>query len=370
MAGTVDSAALGSHFGASLKDHGPNVVLHRAGPQTARRAESLRGHDHSRQSSSSPKPLHRPTANGAPLIARAGQSTFALLRPTMLIVTAAAQHQRRLPGELHLARRAERLSLLRITQPIPVKYQPPHRFRSRLRAYCPILCRAHASHCSCISATTWMFWRHFRWPHGRLIMLKLFMDESGNGNATQPLIVGAVELGEDADEIEKRIRDLHRDLCARRSLAGLPSFEKFRENGFHSSTDPLEVSGPFTELMRKIFFRTYMVTTDRKSFPNVEESKLIEFMYVKLLSDLSIRHGREAELLCYIEQSEEMKSILSRLPDSVTRQARKTAGQSVSLPRLNTTMVGKRDYMSTAIIDYVMAAVSRWLKADLSLIHI
>ena len=61
-AGAVGSTALGSHFGASLEDHGPNVVLYRAGPQTARRAGSLRGHDHSRQSSSSPKPLPRPSA--------------------------------------------------------------------------------------------------------------------------------------------------------------------------------------------------------------------------------------------------------------------------------------------------------------------
>lgn len=60
VAGAVGSTALGSHFGASLEDHGPNVVLYRAGPQTARRAGSLRGHDHSRQSSSSPKPLRRP----------------------------------------------------------------------------------------------------------------------------------------------------------------------------------------------------------------------------------------------------------------------------------------------------------------------
>jgi hypothetical protein len=204
----------------------------------------------------------------------------------------------------------------------------------------------------------------FDWPHERLIVLKLFMDESGNGNASQPLIVGVVELDEDADGIEKKIRDLHRDLSARRSLAGLPSFEKFRDNGFHSSTDPLEVSGPFTDLMRRIFFRTYMVTTNRVKFQNVAESELIELMYVKLLSDLSIRNRREAELLCFIEQSEEMKSILTRLPDNVAKQARKTVGQPISLPRLSTQMVGKRDYMSTAIIDYVMAAVSRWLRAN------
>jgi hypothetical protein len=33
VAGAIGSTALRSHFGASLEDHGPNVVLYRAGPQ-------------------------------------------------------------------------------------------------------------------------------------------------------------------------------------------------------------------------------------------------------------------------------------------------------------------------------------------------
>lgn len=71
VAGAAGSTALRSHFGTSLEDHGPNVVLYRAGPQTARRAGSLRGHDHSRQSSSSPKPFHRPDAVCRPLVGSA-----------------------------------------------------------------------------------------------------------------------------------------------------------------------------------------------------------------------------------------------------------------------------------------------------------
>ncbi|MBZ6285053.1 DUF3800 domain-containing protein [Streptomyces olivaceus] len=193
--------------------------------------------------------------------------------------------------------------------------------------------------------------------------MKLFMDESGNGNISQPLIVGAVELGEDADDIEEKIRDLHKRLSAKSSLAGLASFEEFRNNGFHSSTNPLEVSGPFLELMRTIFFRSYMVVTDRTGFPGDTESELIEFMYVKLLSDLLIRHRHESELLCYIEQSEGMAAIIRRLPENVVKQAYKTIGKVAPLPQLNITMVAKSDYMSTAVIDYVMAAVSRWLQA-------
>ncbi|MER5371831.1 hypothetical protein [Streptomyces sp. NPDC002553] len=194
--------------------------------------------------------------------------------------------------------------------------------------------------------------------------MKLFMDESGNGNISQPLIVGAVELGEDADDIEGKIRDLHKRLSAKSSLAGLPSFEEFRKNGFHSSTDPLEVSGPFLELMRTIFFRSYMVVTDRTGVPSDTESGAIESMYVKLLSDLLVRHCHESELLCYIEQSEGMAAIIRRLPGNVARQAYKTMGKATPWPQLKIAMVAKNDYMSTAIIDYVMAAVSRWLQAS------
>jgi len=140
-------------------------------------------------------------------------------------------------------------------------------------------------------------------------------------------------------------------------------FENFRQNGFHSSTDPLDVSGPFLELIWAFFFRAYMVVTDRTAVPGNTEAERIEFMYVKLLSDLLIRHRDEPELLCYIEQSEGMGSIISRLPDSATRRAHETLGKAAPLPQLKITMVAKADYMSMAIVDYVMSAVTRWLQA-------
>ncbi|MFD9040993.1 hypothetical protein [Streptomyces bottropensis] len=209
---------------------------------------------------------------------------------------------------------------------------------------------------------TRMAWQRCGIPHERLIAVKLFMDESGNGNASQPLIVGAVELGDDAEDIEEEIKDLYKRLVARHSLTGFGSFEDFRKDGFHSSNDPTEISVPFRELMRTTFFRAYMVVTDRTSFPRNAEPDLIEFMYVKLLSDLLIRHRNEPKFLCYIEQSEEMASIIRRLPNAVVRQARKKSGRDASFPRPDISMVTKRDYMSTAIIDYVMADVSRWLQ--------
>lgn len=194
--------------------------------------------------------------------------------------------------------------------------------------------------------------------------MKLFMDESGNANADQPLIVGAVELGDDAEEVEENVRALHKRLSASTSLAGLDSFEEFRKHGFHGNNDPTEVSAQFLELMRNTLFRSYMVVTDRTGAPGENEADRIEFMYAKLLSDLLIRHRNRADLSVFVEQSADMGSITERLPERATDQARKTLGKAAPLPHVNIEVVAKTDYMSMAIVDYVMAATSRWLRAD------
>src|SRR5262245_6253408 len=106
-----------------------------------------------------------------------------------------------------------------------------------------------------------------------------------------------------------------------------------------------------------------MVVTDRTGVLGATEAEQIEFMYVKLLSDLLLRHRRKPELLCYIEQSEGMKSIIRRLPESAAMRACETLGKRAPLPELKIEMVAKADYMSMAIVDYVMSAVSRWLHA-------
>jgi hypothetical protein len=193
--------------------------------------------------------------------------------------------------------------------------------------------------------------------------VKILMDESGNGNGSQPLIVGAVELGDDADDVEQLVRDLYKRLGTRRDLAGMPGFEEFREKGFHSATDPVEVSVPFLELIRSLIFRAYMVVTDRTRVPGRTELKRIEYMYVKLLSDLLIRYRNdESELICCIEQNQGLGPIVDRLPDTATKRAYATLGKVAQLPELKISIVTKTECMSAAIVDYVMSAVTRWIQ--------
>jgi hypothetical protein len=193
--------------------------------------------------------------------------------------------------------------------------------------------------------------------------VKILMDESGNGNGSQPLIVGAVELGDDADDVEQLVRDLYKRLGTRRDLAGMPGFEEFRENGFHSATDPVEVSVPFLELIRSLIFRAYMVVTDRTRVPGRTELQRIEYMYVKLLSDLLIRYRNdESELICCIEHNQGLGPIVDRLPDTATKRAYATLGKVAQLPELKISIVTKTECMSAAIVDYVMSAVTRWIQ--------
>jgi hypothetical protein len=193
--------------------------------------------------------------------------------------------------------------------------------------------------------------------------VKILMDESGNGNGSQPLIVGAVELGDDADDVEQLVRDLYKRLGTRRDLAGMPGFEEFREKGFHSATDPVEVSVPFLELIRSLIFRAYMVVTDRTRVPGRTELQRIEYMYVKLLSDLLIRYRNdESELICCIEQNQGLGPIVDRLPDTATKRAYATLGKVAQLPELKISIVTKTECMSAAIVDYVMSAVTRWIQ--------
>jgi hypothetical protein len=197
--------------------------------------------------------------------------------------------------------------------------------------------------------------------------VKLYMDESGNGQPSQPLIVGAVETDEDSEEIERRIQELYRSLSARRSLNGLRSFEDFRKHGFHASTDPLEISGPFLELIQDLSFKAYISVTDRTDTRAGDtEPEKLGFMYENLLGDLLIRHRKKSDLQCCIEQNDDIKQLVRKLPDNATRRAHEKLGRKISLPRLNVVMVTKTQAMSMAIIDYIMLAVSRWIRSDYS----
>ena len=197
--------------------------------------------------------------------------------------------------------------------------------------------------------------------------LTLYMDESGNGNRDLPLLVGAIATDVDTEDIEAEIRGLYEELSARRALSGLPSFEEFRRNGFHAKNDPPEVRTPFLEFIQKtVGFKAYVYFTDRTSSPNLSEPQQIEQLYAILVADNLIRYRTHPKISCVIEENSELRRLVRTLPELANSKALERLGREVPLPALRVRMVQKGESMSLAIIDYVMMAVSRWIRSEYS----
>lgn len=193
----------------------------------------------------------------------------------------------------------------------------------------------------------------------------IYMDESGNGNPDQPLIVGAVVTDADAGDIEGEIRQLYRELSARRALRGHKGFEKFRSTGFHASTDPLEVSQPFIELIqRSAGFKVHMIATRQHSYQGLTEPQVISEMYETIIADNLIRYRDQAALTVCIEENDALRPMLHNLPRFATFRALVKLGTIAKLPQIRMEMVKKGSVLSLAIADYAMLATSRWISSN------
>ena len=195
--------------------------------------------------------------------------------------------------------------------------------------------------------------------------ITIYMDESGNGNPDQPLIVGAVVADADAGDIESDIRQLYRELSARRSLRGHEGFEKFRASGFHASTDPLEVSQPFLELIqRSAGFKVHMVFSREHSPGSRTEAQVISDIYETIIADNRIRYRDQAAMTVCIEENDALRPMLRNLSTYSAYRAIVRLNAIVELPDIQIEMVKKGSVMSLAIADYAMLAASRWIKSD------
>jgi hypothetical protein len=192
------------------------------------------------------------------------------------------------------------------------------------------------------------------------------MDESGNGNVDQPLLVGAVVVDGDEQELEERIRTLHKDLSARRSLRGYEGFEKFRKSGFHASTDPLEVSQRFIEVVqRSAGVKIYIMITNNRSGTSTTEMDQVSAMYESIVADNLLRYHNRSELIVCIEENHQLKPLLQTLPTYARYRAIEKIGIGPQpLPPIRVEMVKKGSIMTLAIVDYAMLAVSKWIKKD------
>lgn len=191
------------------------------------------------------------------------------------------------------------------------------------------------------------------------------MDESGNGNRDQPLLIGAVVMDLEVNSIEDEIRQLHQELSARRSFKGHPGFEKFCARGFHASTDPPEIKARFTELLQRAAgFKVSLLATQQRPDNSADDRALILEMYQILVADLLLTYKDQNLLIVHIEDNEELRPLLRDLPRHATFRATIKIGRIASLPEIQVKIPKKGSVMSLAISDYVMLAASKWMRSN------
>lgn len=205
--------------------------------------------------------------------------------------------------------------------------------------------------------------RKQRHPVESSVPLRLFMDESGNGNADQPLIVGAVACDLEADALEARIEALYKRLVARTSFEGLESFQKFLADGFHATADPPEIKRIMFELIQEVVgLKVYATFTDRTSFKGSSDRKIITTLYADLVADTMIRYRHHPAIECYVEQNDDLKHLPRDLPLQAEERAKVKLEREARFPPVTVRMVAKKSLMSIALIDYVMFPISRWVR--------
>ncbi|MGC5164943.1 DUF3800 domain-containing protein [Rhodococcus sp. DT1] len=197
----------------------------------------------------------------------------------------------------------------------------------------------------------------------------VYMDESGNGSKSDPLIVGGAVLTENFEEVEGEIKDLYHEYSAEVGYDGLKSFELFKSRGFHAAEDPFEISVKFFDFISKIVgLRCFVMLTDQHRPSLAGENDLMVDMYVRLLRDIIRKYRKCDEIQVFIEENHSLEKRLPEIESRVRTGLGKILASS-SAPAFMIGMSSKKDPHSMAIIDYVMIAVKRWwqvrLKFDL-----
>ena len=191
----------------------------------------------------------------------------------------------------------------------------------------------------------------------------VLLDESGNGNADHPLIVGAVATDKDFADLENAVNSLYRQYGAdTRRFEGLESFDRFKRTGFHASQDPPEIRNAFLEFIsNRLDFKAFMVVSNRERLPDAPETDLLLALYSKLLTDVLLRFRKHDQINIYIEQNDTLQAWTTKLRDVAVYHAKSRAPYS-RLPPVNITMVPKMSPICLSIIDYLMFVVSKWIR--------
>jgi hypothetical protein len=191
----------------------------------------------------------------------------------------------------------------------------------------------------------------------------VFLDES-----FEPFVAGAAVVVESSDvsRMDENLAATYRRVQGWYHMGGMPSFEEFRERGFHASSDPPEVRMAFVAFLAEALnFKSLIVYSDRSVRGDLSDKKRLMVIFDQLIRDVLGAYRSRPKIIFWFESAQGIDKYLERL---VTRAARSSGRR---MPEIEVRFGTKREPHLLAVVDYVLHIFNQWLdsrgSADMAL---
>jgi hypothetical protein len=190
--------------------------------------------------------------------------------------------------------------------------------------------------------------------------LFVFLDESGNGNPDQPLLVGAVACDRELSTISSALKSRYLQLRARPGFQGMSRYDEFVKEGFHRSDDPYDVQASFIELLITTpGYKMFMVMTDRTTLTPDDETTQLRKMYEWLGMTLRRNFKHYATMQMTVENNDALRPLLPAIAEKLNSRP---TGRHM-LPRVSVSEGPKSPDSLLAISDYMMGVSAAWIRS-------
>ncbi|RNM17364.1 hypothetical protein EFL26_00820 [Nocardioides pocheonensis] len=158
-----------------------------------------------------------------------------------------------------------------------------------------------------------------------------------------------------ADRMESGVASVFSHNRKRHYLAGMRGFERFRQDGFHATNDPLEVRMAFVDFLADTLdFKSMIVYSDRSTRPDLSDKQRLMIVFDQLVHDvLGAYRSRPKVVFCF-ESAEGMDSYV----EQVVLRAARTFGRRA--PEIEVRFGAKQSPYMLAVPDYVLHIFGQW----------
>lgn len=188
-------------------------------------------------------------------------------------------------------------------------------------------------------------------------VVELFIDESKFSDP-KLLLAGAVVFEDDLTLTETRVESEYRRLSGSYYLDDMKSFQEFRKNGFHATSDIMEISNAFVKIISEILgAKIFIECSDHSKMPERTTEQTFGLLETRL-AELVLRKYRWAgEVRFTFEQHEVLNKHYGRIVEYAVERARFEGEVRVN--------VGiKKDPHVLSIVDYAMHCYARARRSE------